>query len=701
MSMDLKVDFPEKILMPVPEKGLTPLAMKKLPAGAIAPSSWLKKQLEIALKGLPGKLWKFGEFLRETNGWLHPEKIFYGSWTNKDRPWEEQAYYIRTLVLLAIHTKDEESLLHVEKYMKAMLASQEEDGWFGPQNLKYSHSEDPEEKWTLHDVWPHMVMNEAILTWVEYTGEKEYIEMLRKFCHFCLNADPEKFLPEGGVTGKGFTWLSHIQYPRACDIIPGLYRIYDLTGDEKVLDLVHKFYKKWYGQVSEFMNIHTVNFAQQFAYRTYYSRLVHEKWLEDSAHYWYDQHMSVWGTLPRGSFCADENIRKGCTDPRYGMESCTFSEFTRSFMNLGEMKMEPCWADRTEDILFNHYPASHTKDMAKVHYITASNQVMLDDYLYHNVANKAHMFAYTDVMDRCCLHNAGLPWMLYTSYLLTRVHNGGLCAYLHGGYTASATAGKEDTPIKVTSQTDYPFREKITFTLEMEKAVSFPFYIRIPKWCLKPEFSINGCKIEAAENSNGKFILLEKVWQNGDKVEVRFPSEIKVSENIRNGGITIDKGPFSYSLQIPEKENTVISSSEADNPKKEQWDEKNDMEGNIWLELLPEAPWNYGLLPEEGFTFEECPLPEEYPFYWATPPMIIKAKGKKIPNWKLQDHMCAELQHSPIKSNEPVEELTLIPMGCARLRLTVFPVISDAPWAREWKEVPETTSVEDRPKIRL
>ena len=117
--------------------------------------------------------------------------------------------------------------------------------------------------------------------------------------------------------------------------------------------------------------------------------------------------------------------------------------------------------------------------------------------------------------------------------------------------------------------------------------------------------------------------------------------------------------------------------------------------------MLPESDWNYGLLPEEGFVFEECPLPEEYPFYWETPPMVIRAKGRLIPNWTLQDHMCAELQKSPVKSDEKTQTLTLIPMGCARLRLSVFPVIADTPWANEWKKVPETTDMKERPPIRL
>ena len=700
MSEKVKISFVEKVIPDDTGKGIVPLAMEKLPLGSIEPENLLKKQLKIALGGLPGTLWKKGAFLGENNGWLNPEKLYRGAWTNFDRPWEEQAYFLRALVPLAVQTKDPEILGVVEKYMKKMLESRESDGWFGPQGLKHTLPDDPKVEKTYLDLWPHMLISEAVLDWYEYTRDPAYLSMLKDFMYFCLNVPDENFINEKN-TREGYSWIVAIQFPRACDIIPSICRVIALTGDEGLMPLIHRFYKRWYGPVSEYMNHHTVNFAQQFAYRTYYSRASRCQWHRESADYWYDQHMAVWGTVPRGAFCADENIRKNCTDPRYGTETCTFVEFCRSFNYLGELNMECRWADRIEDVLFNHYPASLTKDMKKVHYITCSNQVMLDDCIDHNVANFAHMFAYTDTQDRCCLHNAGLAFPRMAEYMMTKVFNGGVCAWLHGPYTASLTAGKENIPVKWRSVTDYPFRDKITFVLQTEKKVEFPFYIRIPKWCKAPILSLNGKKLDLEKDAVGKFVVLERLWENGDEVILTLPSEITLSRNIRNGGITVDKGPFSYSLLIPERENTVVSSSNNDDPAKEIWNEKNDSYGNVWTEILPDGDWNFGLLPEMGFVYEEREIEGEYIFSPEGAPMRILAYGKRIPNWKLQDNMVAPLQNSPVKSSEETVTLTLIPLGCARLRLSVFPVISDDEWANEWVEVPASTPKESRMPIRL
>ena len=51
------------------------------------------------------------------------------------------------------------------------------------------------------------------------------------------------------------------------------------------------------------------------------------------------------------------------------------------------------------------------------------------------------------------------------------------------------------------------------------------------------------------------------------------------------------------------------------------------------------------------------------------------------------DETVTDLQPSPVKSREPIEEITLIPMCCARLRMSVLPIIGEGPDAREWIRV--------------
>jgi hypothetical protein len=56
-------------------------------------------------------------------------------------------------------------------------------------------------------------------------------------------------------------------------------------------------------------------------------------------------------------------------------------------------------------------------------------------------------------------------------------------------------------------------------------------------------------------------------------------------------------------------------------------------------------------------------------------PVIIKARGMKIPEWTLKNNSADVPPMSPVKPEGDPEIITLVPYGCARLRITEFPVM--------------------------
>jgi hypothetical protein len=57
-------------------------------------------------------------------------------------------------------------------------------------------------------------------------------------------------------------------------------------------------------------------------------------------------------------------------------------------------------------------------------------------------------------------------------------------------------------------------------------------------------------------------------------------------------------------------------------------------------------------------------------------PVILKASAKRIPSWEAEGKMVGKVPSSPVNSDLPIEEINLIPMGCARLRISVFPIVA-------------------------
>jgi hypothetical protein len=107
-------------------------------------------------------------------------------------------------------------------------------------------------------------------------------------------------------------------------------------------------------------------------------------------------------------------------------------------------------------------------------------------------------------------------------------------------------------------------------------------------------------------------------------------------------------------------------------------------------------PWNYGLTPSPRFNLTRVtgPVPDN-PFTHDTVPVRITAEARPIAEWIADDeHVVAPLQPDPARSTSPVETVTLVPMGVARLRITAFPTAS--PDGRPWKPEPPFRRIQNK-----
>ena len=116
-------------------------------------------------------------------------------------------------------------------------------------------------------------------------------------------------------------------------------------------------------------------------------------------------------------------------------------------------------------------------------------------------------------------------------------------------------------------------------------------------------------------------------------------------------------------------------------------------------EIYPASDWNYGLTLDGRNTAASFEVIKKswpasgQPFEAESVPIELKTKAKKIPQWQLNyQGLIEEIQESPAASNEPVETVTLIPMGAARLRISAFPTVSSGFDAEKW-QAPQQASI--------
>ncbi|MCP5120377.1 MAG: hypothetical protein GY953_57005, partial [bacterium] len=90
-----------------------------------------------------------------------------------------------------------------------------------------------------------------------------------------------------------------------------------------------------------------------------------------------------------------------------------------------------------------------------------------------------------------------------------------------------------------------------------------------------------------------------------------------------------------------------------------------------------------------SITVKELETIADQPFSEASAPVVLEAPAKRIPGWGLRiKNTVDSLREGPVRSDEPLETIELIPMGAAHLRITCLPVIADRPDARYWNDIP-------------
>jgi hypothetical protein len=179
----------------------------------------------------------------------------------------------------------------------------------------------------------------------------------------------------------------------------------------------------------------------------------------------------------------------------------------------------------------------------------------------------------------------------------------------------------------------------------------------------------------------GQYVRINNTWKNGDAITLTFPMKLSVRTWEQNkNSVSVNYGPLTYSLKFTE---TLVRHDSKETAQYDsKWQENADPSKWPAFEILPGSPWNYGLTfdpsnLEKSFTVVKKSWPaDNYPFTASTAPLEIKAKGKLIPGWVIDQYgLCAELPQSPATTSEPPTDITLIPMGAARLRISSFPVV--------------------------
>ncbi|MBB6326188.1 DUF1680 family protein [Algoriphagus iocasae] len=664
---------------------LVPTAYLELPLGSIRPEGWLKDQLQLMANGMTGHLDEiYPEVVGDRNGWLGGD----------GDGWERGPYWIDGLLPLAYILEDEKLREKALKWVNWTLENQAESGYLGP--IPFEEDPEPEagiQKGPRKDWWPKMVMLKVLQQYYQATGDERVIQALTNYFHFQL-----KELPNTPMDHLSF-WANR----RAGDNLQVVFWLYNITGDSKLIELgdliqeqtfpwqtVYKnpendsvFENIWhYNQVkgypfdqeeikslslTQVPGLHTVNVAQGLKQPGIYYQKSGDQAAITSI-------KTALATLKKhhgqaqGMYGGDEPLHGNA--PTQGIEFCSISEEMYSLESLIKISGDMEFADLLEKITFNALPTQASDDYSSRQYFQAANQVSLSDRMavsYETANHGGTDFVFGTLTGYpCCTTNMHQSWPKFVQNLFYATPDRGVAALQYAPSTVELLVG-DQAELTLKESTGYPFRDQVSFEMELSKSSEFPFHLRIPSWVVSPSIQINGEDVEF-QTRNGVAILNQK-WNDGDQITLTLPSNPQVSRWYQ-GMAAIEKGPLVYSLKIESQSTTK---------------DRNDR-FKAFTEHESTSPWNFAL-PQSALDnlaasleIKENEWDGSYPWNLENVPIEITINGIQLDEWKtvngspiLPENLRSEISHSAWESENQV--LTLIPYGCTTLRITEFPVV--------------------------
>ena len=632
----------------------------RLPTGTVKPQGWVRKQLELEAEGYIGHMGEVSGFLNKTdNAWLKADG-------KGGCFWEEVPYWLRGYASMAFLLEDPKLIAEAKLWLEPSIVGQRDSGYFGTEALAGNEKNAP-------DLMPHQNMLYAYRSYYDCTGDKRVLDLMTRFFHWELALDDKRFFNGG--------WGA----ARNSDNMDMVYWLYNRTGDPKLLELGEKLMRTGDRWMNHLGGCHNVAFSQGFRKpAVFYQQNKDPKYLAQMESNFSDIY-DVYGQVPGGMFCGDEFARPGHTDPQQAIETCGAVEMMFSAEILLRITGDLKWMDRCENIAYNTLPATVTADFRGLRYLTSPNQSNSDKRgKAPTLADDGPMQVMNPRDHHCCQHNVACAWPYFAESLYEATPDRGLAAMTYAPCTVGAQVG-DGTKVTIEQKTRYPFEERVELVLTTPKSVAFPLYLRIPAWCRQAKLSINGQAQDIAMKG-GDLVRIARTWASGDKVVLDLPMAITLTRWEKNkNSVSVNRGPLTYSIKIGEDY-------------VRQYPERKD---DKWpaLEIKPTTPWHYGLVldganPAAGIDVVKKEFPASgQPFALADAPVELKVRAKRIPNWTENYFgVVDKLQSSPVKSDQPVETVTMVPMGCARLRMSALPVIGEGPDAKPWAKCGEPIS---------
>lgn len=639
----------------------------EMPITSIKPGGWLRKWLENQRNGLTGHLDEAG-YPFNTDSWSSTKDE--GQYRNSWWPYEQNGYWVDGMLRCGYQLEDDFLIKKAKRHIDFVIQHQDEEGYLGPQYLKLTGKKPRR--------WAHAVFFRTLMAYYSATGDKTILDALQR--HY-------------------FSGYPHSDHRDICNVEIILW-LYGQTGEIRLLEYAEESYREFNEQHDHLdasmkgmlsdrpIKEHGVTFNEMAKLGAIlYMHTGKEEYLKATARAY--EKIDSHHMLIDGVNSSSEHVRG--KDPLDSHETCDITDYSWSVGYLLMATGDPRYADKIERACFNAAPGAIADDFRALQYLSSPNQVVAANNSNHNLFYRGNaMLTYRpNPNTACCPGSVNRIMPNYVSRMWMMDGNGSLTATLYGPCSVTARVGDKAQEVTIVEETDYPFSDRIEFSIRTLKPVNFQLALRIPAWCANASLLINGKPFEGAVLP-GTFATVQREFCHNDRITLVLPMRIACSRWAYEG-IGLERGPLVYALGILEERRL------------DEKEEKQSKGMPAW-EIFPASPWNYALDLDPDHPEKEIQVVyrQMSPDPWTSmnAPVELKVPARKVRDWKLLK--CRKVEQEvygasgdmeireekgrfvftpqlpdpgtlPERLAKKRELVTLVPYGCTNLRITIFP----------------------------
>ncbi|WP_025069299.1 glycoside hydrolase family 127 protein [Bacteroides propionicifaciens] len=310
------------------------------------------------------------------------------------------------------------------------------------------------------------------------------------------------------------------------------YNLYSITGDAKHKELAEFFYHAAVldplaeGNTDMYFKHANTFIPKLLGEARNYELHSHGRSKELATFFWNTVHdhqtFCTGGNSHKEKFIHTDSISKNLTG--YTQETCNSYNMLKLTRHLFCWDTNPHYADYYERALYNHILGQQDPQSGMVAYFLP---LLPGAHKVYSTPNDSFW---------CCV---GTGFENHAKYGEAIYYNDGKGIFVN--LFIPSELNWNDKGVKIRQETQFPNSEDVKLTLTVQKATKMPLYLRYPYWANDVEVKVNGKRIKIKQNPSS-YVTLDRIWNDGDVVEVRYPMHFHLAEANDNA----DKAAIMY-----------------------------------------------------------------------------------------------------------------------------------------------------------